>query len=110
MACSAALGTLSIFKDNDVIGNNAIKAKKINKLFESHKDLPISHFRNIGMIWAFELNNNVNIQKVIQSCVANGLFIRPINRTIYFMQPYTINDLEMRHMVKTSEEAIKRYA
>ena len=110
LACSAALGTLSIFKDNDVIGNNAIKAKKINKLFESHKDLPISHFRNIGMIWAFELNNNVNIQKVIQSCVANGLFIRPINRTIYFMPPYTINDLEMRHMVKTSEEAIKRYA
>ena len=110
LACSAALGTLSIFKDNDVIGNNAIKAKKINKLFESHNDLPISHFRNIGMIWAFELNNNVNIQKVIQSCIANGLFIRPINRTIYFMPPYTINDLEMRHMVKTSEEAIKRYA
>ena len=110
LACSAALGTLSIFKNNDVMGNNAIKAKKINKLIENHKDLPISQLRNIGMIWAFELNSQVNIQKVVQSCVDNGLFIRPINRTIYFMPPYTINDFEMRHMIKTSEEAIKRHA
>jgi adenosylmethionine-8-amino-7-oxononanoate aminotransferase len=92
------------------MGNNAIKAKKINKLIENHKDLPISQLRNIGMIWAFELNSQVNIQKVVQSCVDNGLFIRPINRTIYFMPPYTINDFEMRHMIKTSEEAIKRHA
>lgn len=107
LACSAALGTLSIFKNKDVLGNNKKKAKKINVLFENHKNLPIHNFRNLGMIWAFELDNQVDIEKVIQSFLKQGVFIRPINRTFYFMPPYSINSAEMSHMIKVSEQSIK---
>ena len=101
------MGTLSIFKNKDVLGDNKKKAKKINALFENHKNLPIHNFRNLGMIWAFELDNQVDIEKVIQSFLKQGVFIRPINRTFYFMPPYSINSAEMSHMIKVSEQSIK---
>lgn len=107
LACSAALGTLSIFKNKDVIGNNEKKSKKINGLFENHKNLPIKNLRNVGMIWAYELDAQIDIDKVTQSFIDNGVFIRPINRTIYFMPPFTINNAEMTHMVQVSEKSIK---
>ena len=59
------------------------------------------------MIWAFELDNQVDIEKVIQSFLKQGVFIRPINRTFYFMPPYSINSAEMFHMIKVSEQSIK---
>ena len=63
--------------------------------------------RNIGMIWAYELDAQIDIDKVTQSFIDNGVFIRPINRTIYFMPPFTINNAEMMHMVQVSEKSIK---
>ena len=59
------------------------------------------------MIWAFELDNQLDIEKVIQSFLKQGVFIRPINRTFYFMPPYSINSAEMSHMIKVSEQSIK---
>ena len=60
------------------------------------------------MIWAYDLDSNIDINKITQSFINNGVFIRPINHTIYFMPPYTINSSEMRYMVKASEQSIKQ--
>ncbi len=108
LACSAALGTLSIFNSRDILKDNKKKSVEINNLFENHKNLPIKNFRNIGMIWAYDLDSNIDINKITQSFINNGVFIRPINHTIYFMPPYTINSSEMRYMVKASEQSIKQ--
>ena len=40
------------------------KSVEINNLFENHKNLPIKNFRNIGMIWAYDLDSNIDINKL----------------------------------------------
>jgi adenosylmethionine-8-amino-7-oxononanoate aminotransferase len=108
LACSAALGTLSIFEKEDVLKNNKIKSNLINKLMIDYKNLPIRSLRNIGMIWAFEVDNKIDIDKFTEYSISNGVLIRPINNTVYFMPPYCISEKEAHHMVKITSEAIKQ--
>ena len=106
LACSAALGTLSIFESDKVLKKNLTLSKKINQLFSSLENLPISDLRNIGMIWAFELDSKISIDKVLAYSLNNGVLIRPIDNTIYFMPPYCIKESEAREMIKITREAI----
>ena len=108
LACSAALGTLSIFESENILKKNLRLSKKINQLFLSLEGLPIYNLRNIGMIWAFELDLNIDISKVTSYCVSHGLLIRPIGNTIYFMPPYSLNDSEIKHMISITEQGIKQ--
>ena len=106
LACSAALGTLSIFESDNILKKNLILSKKINHLFSSLVDLPISDLRNIGMIWAFELDSKISIDKVVEFSLNKGILIRPIDNTIYFMPPYCIKESEAKKMIKIIREAI----
>ena len=108
LACSAALGTLSIFEKEDVFGNNKKTATLINKLMLDYKNLPIKNLRHIGMIWAFELNHKIDVDKFVDYSISKGVLIRPINNTVYFMPPYCINEKEARHMIKVTSDAIKQ--
>ncbi|MDA9642710.1 adenosylmethionine--8-amino-7-oxononanoate transaminase [Nitrosomonadales bacterium] len=108
LACSAALGTLSIFEKEDVLKNNKIKSNLINKLMIDYKNLPIRNLRNIGMIWAFEVDNKIEIDKFTEYSISKGVLIRPINNTVYFMPPYCISEKEAHQMVKITSEAIKQ--
>ena len=106
LACSAALGTLSIFESDDVLKKNLVLSKTINQLFLSLKDLPIHDLRNIGMIWAFELDSKISIERVLEFSLNKGLLIRPIDHTIYFMPPYCIRESEAKQMLKITRDAI----
>lgn len=106
LACSAALGTLSIFESEDVLGGNKIKTRIINNMFERFEELPISNFRNIGMIWAFELSSVISVDKVVSYCLDKGVLIRPMGRTVYFIPPYCIKESEANFMTKTTYNAI----
>ncbi|MDA7843350.1 adenosylmethionine--8-amino-7-oxononanoate transaminase [Methylophilaceae bacterium] len=106
LACSAALGTLSIFESDNILKKNLILSKKINHLFSSLLDLPICDLRNIGMIWAFELDSKISIDKVVAFSLNKGILIRPIDNTIYFMPPYSIKESEAKKMIKITREAI----
>lgn len=108
LACSAALGVLSIFETRDILAENRIKAEKINLLIENYKNLPIQNLRNIGMIWAFELDKKINIKKVVEYCINHGLLLRPIKNTIYFMPPYSLTDREIKFMINVTETGIKK--
>jgi adenosylmethionine-8-amino-7-oxononanoate aminotransferase len=70
--------------------------------------LPISNLRNIGMIWAFDLEGvtKKTLKKISTKAIDRGLLIRPIGHTIYFMPPYIINHDEVDFMIDTAFEVI----
>jgi adenosylmethionine-8-amino-7-oxononanoate aminotransferase len=109
LACSAALGTLSYFEGHDVINQNNKTSAYISERMKILASLPISNFRNIGMIWAFDLEEVTKkiLRKISMKAIDRGLLIRPIGHTIYFMPPYVINHDEIDFMVDTTLEVIK---
>jgi adenosylmethionine---8-amino-7-oxononanoate aminotransferase len=107
LACAAALATLSIFKIKKIIQSNRQKTKMINALLTDLKTLPIHNLRNLGMIWAFEIDKKINPEKILKYCHQHGLLIRPIGLTFYLMPPYCIKESEAKFMLDVLTRGIR---
>jgi len=109
LACSAALGTLAIFETDDVITKNHLKSAYIINKMQVLTHLPIQHLRHQGMIFAFDVvTKNAQFSKrCYQAAIEQGLLLRPIGNTVYFMPPYTIAESEIDLMVNTTYDVLK---
>ena len=109
LACSAALATLAIVETDDVVRNNREKSAQIVDKMQVLTDLPIQHMRHQGMIFAFDVvtQNARFARQSYQAGVAQGLLLRPIGNTVYFMPPYTINDTEIDIMINATHAVVK---
>ena len=72
----------------------------------------IKDIRNIGLIGAIELKDNllpnVRIGKEIYNlALKKGVFLRPIGNSVYFMPPYVITYEEIDKMLHVCKESIE---
>jgi adenosylmethionine-8-amino-7-oxononanoate aminotransferase len=110
LACRAALAVLDIFAVDEVLASNRVKSVRFNQLLAPIKAHPrVSHFRNIGMIWAFDVNHTEAgfSTRFHRQALVRGLFIRPIGNTVYFMPPYVIEEAEMQLMAEVTLELLQ---
>jgi adenosylmethionine-8-amino-7-oxononanoate aminotransferase len=110
LACSAALATLDIFESEHTVQKNLEKSALILKEMQVLTHLPIQHLRHQGMIFAFDvMTDNAQFAKqCYQTAMQQGLLLRPIGSTVYFMPPYTINEAEIEFMVGQTNAVIQR--
>jgi adenosylmethionine-8-amino-7-oxononanoate aminotransferase len=109
LACSAALATLAIFSADNVIEKNKAKSASIVEKMQVLTDLPIHHLRHQGMIFAFDVltQNSRFSRQSYQGGVEQGLLLRPIGNTVYFMPPYTITEPEIDFMISATHRVVK---
>ena len=113
LACRAALATLDIFKRDNILDSNRKKSKYIFNRLKRFESLSIvSNIRQCGMISAFDIvgfkpSDRVGL-KVYRYALNNGVLLRPLGNTIYFMPPYIINEKEIDKMIDTAYEAVKK--
>jgi adenosylmethionine---8-amino-7-oxononanoate aminotransferase len=109
LACRAALATLTIFEDDDVINANRGIAAQLNERAAAlAADPRVRHFRNTGMIWAFDAatDDPLFARRYHQAAMARGLLLRPIGNTIYFMPPYVIGSDEIELLIAGTQAAL----
>jgi adenosylmethionine-8-amino-7-oxononanoate aminotransferase len=105
LACRAALATLDIFEKENILEKNKVLAKKLSDAFAwAKEDGRIIHFRQTGMILAFDIKPEYLCENFSKEFFVNalhqGVLVRPIGSTIYVMPPYIINDDEITHLSK----------
>jgi len=99
LACRAALATLDIFQEDDVLVQNQIKAVQMTEAFAPLiEHAMVKNFRHVGMIWAFEVETTDTFfgNTFYSKALTRGLLLRPIGNTVYFMPPYIINDEQIQ--------------
>lgn len=108
LACSAALATLDIFAEQDVLASNARTAASFNDRLASYANLPIRHLRHRGMIWAFDVESATPdfAQRFYLQALKRGLLLRPIGNTVYFMPPYVLNEDEIDFLITQTYHAV----
>jgi len=111
LACTAALATLEIFKENDVIEKNRQKSAYIAKKLKRFMSLEnVKEVRQQGMIAAVELKGYTPQERiglaVYQYGLANGVLLRPLGHIIYFMPPYVITEEEIDTMMDVAYDGI----
>ncbi|MDD2776640.1 MAG: adenosylmethionine--8-amino-7-oxononanoate transaminase [Gallionella sp.] len=110
LACRAALATLDIFAQDNVIVENRRKAAYLNQISQPLRDHPaVMNWRNTGMIWAFEVTSPHTdfAQRCFALALQHELLLRPIANTIYFMPPYTISEAEMTLLVERTLQLVE---
>ena len=113
LACRAALATLDIFAEDDVLSANRIKAAYLNHVAEPIRHHPkVRDFRNTGMIWAFEVDSRHAdfAQRCFILAQQHELLLRPMGNTVYFMPPYIIAENEISILIKGALEIVERLA
>ena len=98
LACRAALATLDIFETERVIEANRAKSARISAAAQPIAQHPrVRHFRNTGMIWAFEVETRDPEfpRRFHAQALEQELLLRPLGNTVYFMPPYVIGDEEI---------------
>lgn len=100
LACTAALATLDIFRNDDVINKNKQLSKSLKNVFSwAEAETPIENLRQTGMILAFDIKKDgapKNFAKeFFKTALSKEILVRPIGHTIYVMPPYTISHEEL---------------
>lgn len=99
LACRAALATLAIFEDDAVLAANRVRADKLTTALAplaAHEK--VRHFRQHGMIWAFDAVVDeaeaaaTFSRRFFSAALEQELLLRPIGRTVYLMPPYVLDD------------------
>ena len=102
LACRAALATLDIFEQDNVLNTNRDKAAFFNRIAQPLREHPkVRNFRNTGMVWAFEVETPHTdfAQRCFSLGLRHELLLRPMGNTVYFMPPYIITEEEMQMLV-----------
>lgn len=111
LACAAALATLAIFEDDQILVRNAEKANRFDALFACLACHPrVENWRRIGMIWAFDIKNAPAdfALRFFAAAIAQGVLVRPIGATIYFMPPYVLTDNEAEQLAAGTLAALQQ--
>lgn len=101
LACRAALATLDLFEQDDVIAANRHRSEEFTGILAEVMAHPtVRHARRLGMIWAFDVPSATPgfAARFHQTALALGVFIRPIGQTVYVMPPYVTTADDMRHL------------
>ena len=118
LACAAALATLDIFEQDDVLARNRVTATKIAALaapFATHPQ--VADVRQAGMIAAFELTRGGDKRtpfpaqqrvglKAYRAALERGVVLRPLGDVLYWMPPYCIDDAQLQLMAGVTRLAI----
>lgn len=120
LACRAALATLEIFQQQDIIVKNQSLAKVMAKAAARFHDHPhVAEVRQTGMIVAIELVLNKHTRepypwqerrglRVYQYALSKGVLLRPLGNVVYLMPPYVINEDEIRLMADVAWDGIQQ--
>ena len=109
LACRAALATLDIFREDDVLKQNIDRAQKLwNALAPLAEHPQVTHLRQRGMIIAFDVKSGdpAFSRRFYRAALANEALIRPIGNTVYLMPPYIISDEEIAHPGQATANAL----
>ncbi|MGH8679815.1 MAG: adenosylmethionine--8-amino-7-oxononanoate transaminase [Burkholderiales bacterium] len=109
LACRAALAVLDIFEQDDVLEGNRATSKALSDCaapIAVHRH--VRHFRNTGMIWAFDIaTEDASFRRrFYESALNNGVLLRPLANTVYFMPPYVIDNDQIELLVTVTLAAL----
>lgn len=108
LGCAAALGSLQVFREGNVLDQLPEKVRQFATLLEPLKTHPkVQDLRQCGLIAGIELHGSTG--EGVRACLAarkHGLLTRPIGNVVVLMPPLCVTSDEMAQMVAALHRAI----
>lgn len=101
LAIACANAVLDLFESEDILERNKAMSEFIWERFLALGKFDfVKNIRRQGMIFAFDVEGEFILRGRFSLCVSemalkNGLILRPLGQSVYFMPPYVINESEV---------------
>ncbi|QKF64392.1 adenosylmethionine--8-amino-7-oxononanoate transaminase [Campylobacter corcagiensis] len=108
LACSVALASIEYLQSINF--KNRVKdiEKELKFELEKCKKLPeVVDVRVFGAIGVVEIDSEVNVEKIQEFFVENGVWIRPFGKNIYTMPQFNVTKDELKKLCDAIYESIK---
>ena len=118
LACAAALATLDIFEQDDVIEANKPLARRMAEATAHLVDHPhVGEVRQTGMALAIEMTADKAHRTpypwqerrglaVYQHALSRGALLRPLGNVVYFLPPYVITPEQIDFLAEVATQGI----
>ncbi|MHB8821918.1 MAG: adenosylmethionine--8-amino-7-oxononanoate transaminase, partial [Pseudomonadaceae bacterium] len=118
LACAAALATLDIFAEDNVIeANKALAARMASATAHLAEHPHVAEVRQTGMALAIEMVQDKASKtaypwqerrglQVYQHALERGALLRPLGSVVYFLPPYTITPEQIDFLAEVASEGI----
>ncbi|MCD4866326.1 adenosylmethionine--8-amino-7-oxononanoate transaminase [Pseudomonas sp. PLB05] len=118
LACAAALATLDIFEQDDVIEANRPLARRMAEATAHLVDHPhVGEVRQTGMALAIEMTADKARRTpypwqerrglaVYQHALSRGALLRPLGNVVYFLPPYVITPEQIDFLAEVATQGI----
>ncbi|WP_338545846.1 adenosylmethionine--8-amino-7-oxononanoate transaminase [Pseudomonas benzopyrenica] len=118
LACAAALATLDIFAQDDIIEVNKPLARRMAEATAHLVDHPhVGEVRQTGMALAIEMTADKARRTpypwqerrglaVYQHALSRGALLRPLGNVVYFLPPYVITPEQIDFLAEVASEGI----
>ncbi len=118
LACAAALATLDIFEQDDVIAANQPLARRMAEATAHLAEHPqVGEVRQTGMALAIEMTADKANRTpypwqerrglaVYQHALTRGALLRPLGNVVYFLPPYVITPEQIDFLAEVASEGI----
>ncbi len=110
LACRAALATLDLFAEDDVLAANRRRAEQLGAAFAPLAGHPsVRHLRQRGMILAFDVDTPDPwfSRRFYRAALDREALVRPIGNTVYVMPPYIVGNAEIAHLAAAATAALE---
>ncbi|MFZ5537161.1 MAG: adenosylmethionine--8-amino-7-oxononanoate transaminase [Pseudomonadota bacterium] len=118
LACAAALATLDLFEQTDVLGANRRLSQVMGEATAGLADHPhVAEVRQSGMILAIEMVQDKATRtpypwqerrglRVFEHGLAHEALLRPLGNVVYWMPPYVITEDEIARLATVTRAGI----
>lgn len=112
LGAAVAREVLAIYRDEDILANAQIKAKRISAAFHALAELPgVTRPRSIGMTGAVDLTASADYLgragwRVYEEARKRGAYLRPLGDIVYIAPPLNIPDADLDELLTIVRESV----
>ncbi|BCS87767.1 adenosylmethionine--8-amino-7-oxononanoate transaminase [Pseudodesulfovibrio sediminis] len=109
LACAVSNASLDLLERSDWQGQVSAIEVWLDEAFSSIRDLPgVADVRTLGAIGVVEMTAPVNVPRLQEFFIENGVWLRPFGKLIYVMPPYIISREEIARIGTVVVQAINQ--
>jgi adenosylmethionine---8-amino-7-oxononanoate aminotransferase len=111
LGAAVAREVLAIYRDEDILANAELKARRINTAFHALTEIPgVTRPRSIGMTGAVDLASGDYLGRVgwrvYEEARKRGAYLRPLGDIIYVAPPLNIPDADLDELLTIVRESV----
>jgi taurine--2-oxoglutarate transaminase len=108
LACAAALATLDVYRDDDILAAVRRKHDVVAKLLGDLKDRHdrVGEVRGLGLFWAIELDDDAPMATIARDCKARGLWPLVQANRIHVVPPLIVTEDELAEATNIIDDVL----